>query len=154
MRAVPKLGVLTIIVFSVAGFFDALYLSAKHYFGSDINCFLVSGCEEVTTSVYSVILGVPMAYLGLVYYVFILFLSVYLLNNLDKTFIFKTILIVSGLGFLFSLYLLYLQAFVILAYCIYCLMSASISTMLFLISLVINFRLKSNSAFDKEPMIN
>jgi len=54
----------TIAAMSYAGFVVAAYLTIVHYRGYVSPCYVVHGCEEVQTSKYSVILGVPVALAG------------------------------------------------------------------------------------------
>lgn len=119
---------------AVIGLIDASYLTYQHYSGLGVICNLSHGCERVLNSQYAVVAGVPVALLGVIYYLGILLLSVYFLTNSPK----PKILLVAGLaGFLPTLYLFYLQAFVIKAWCQYCLLSAITSTVIFIISVIV-----------------
>jgi uncharacterized membrane protein len=82
----------------------------------------------VTTSQYSVLFGIPLPYLGLAYYLTLLIGAVLFLEN-NKINILKFLRAISGIGFLFSLYLAYLQGFVLHAWCTYCIASALITTL-------------------------
>ena len=119
------------LILSFAGFIDAFYLSAQRYRGANVICAVTDGCDKVTASVYSTIGNVPVAFLGTFYYfaVFTLILF-YLFNKKEKHFLLATGL--TGFGFLASLWFVYLQIFVIKAICLYCMVSAGISTILFL----------------------
>lgn len=121
---------------SALGFFDAFYLTIKHYANSNPVCSIVAGCEVVTTSVYSVVLGVPIALLGVLYYIAILGTSLILLSTPNK--FLKTLLpyaTVAGLAA--SAWFVYLQLFVIQAICIYCMGSATTSTILFVCGMLL-----------------
>lgn len=120
---------------ALIGFLDAIYLTVSHYTGH-INCSVISGCQEVLLSPYSKILGIPLALLGALYYLFIIINSLLYIDNQNKwSRIFLSYLPIFG--FLFSLYLLYLMIFVIDALCQYCLLSAGSSTILFILSLIL-----------------
>lgn len=121
-----------IVFFIVAGlgFGDAMFLSIEHYRGEIPPCSLTGGCETVTTSEYSKIMGIPVAYTGVLYYLGILLLLV-LYVDLKKVIFVKAIFIFTAIGFLGSLYFTFLQFFVIKALCPYCLFSALTSTILF-----------------------
>ncbi len=119
------------------GFLDASYLTAAHYTGSNVACYVARGCDIVTTSKYSKIGIIPISLAGLLYYL--------ALGGLISVFIFtkskravKLALGLVSIGFLVSLYLVYLQLFVIHALCLYCIISASISTIVFLNMILIN----------------
>lgn len=121
---------------SVLGFFDAFYLTVKHYTNSTPVCSIIAGCEVVTTSVYSVILGIPVALLGVLYYIAVLGTSLILLSTPNK--LLKTLLpyaTVTGLAA--SAWFVYLQLFVIQTICIYCIGSATTSTILFVCGMLL-----------------
>ncbi|OGY57109.1 MAG: hypothetical protein A2Y84_01580 [Candidatus Colwellbacteria bacterium RBG_13_48_8] len=125
--------VVLIIALAIVGLVDSLYLTYIHYQqGGSAVCNAASGaCNVVTTSKYSVVAGIPLALLGVLFYLSVLAL-VYLYGKNRKP---KTLLIFSGwtaLGFAISTYLTYLQAFVIHAYCPLCLTSAASSILIFL----------------------
>jgi len=111
---------------SITGFVDSVYLALKTLFGSPITCSAFSGgCDIVAQSKYSDFLGVPISMLGVLFYAAIIIVITYYLQR-------RTIKslewIVYGLlfGGLFSLYLLALQAFVIEAWCLYCIVADAI----------------------------
>ena len=107
------------------GLIDALLLSYARYSHIDLPCSITSGgCATVAASPYAVMFGMPLAYLGVVYYVAVLLLSVLLLRKFRIPFASKVVLGVTLFGALDSLYFLYLQAFVIQAFCVYCILSA------------------------------
>lgn len=87
-------------------------------------------CGAVNRGPYSTFLGIPVAIFGLVGYIFFLISSVvygYTRNELLLTFMGTAAIV----GFAFTLYLIYLEAFVIYAWCIVCLGSALCMTILF-----------------------
>lgn len=130
-----------ILILASLGFIDATYLTISHYVGADLYCGASGGCNTVTNSPYSIMFGVYMGIYGMLYYLSILFLTVFYIDRKNKK-ILKPLMIIPVLGFLFSLYLVYLQLFVIDAICIYCMISAGISVILLIINmfLVQNYR--------------
>ncbi len=118
---------------ALLGFIDASYLAAKYFFGGPIPCFIASGCDTVTTSVYARILGVPVALLGAAYYGALLLLVVGYFDT-KSLFVFLVASYATGIGFLMSIWFVFVQAFLLQAFCLYCLVSAGISSLLFLIS--------------------
>jgi len=108
---------------SLLGFLDAVYLTVSHYTGH-ISCSVISGCQEVLSSSYSEVFGIPLALLGATYYLFILINSLLYIDNQNK---YSKLFLsyIPVVGFLFSIYLLYLMFFVIDALCQYCLLSAT-----------------------------
>lgn len=125
---------IAILIIGFLGFLDTLYLTYEHFAGTAVNCALLTGCDKVLTSQYSVIVGVPMALLGTIYYLVILALAAALFQNRSKK-IFNLLMLVISCGFLFSLWLVFLQIFVLKAFCTYCLLSAADTTILFVLSL-------------------
>lgn len=117
------------------GFIDATFLTIQHYTSFTLPCSITHGCELVTTSPYSFILGVPVALLGALYYVGVL-LAVYASLEFTKPHWLKWVAIATTTGFLFSAWFVYLQLFVIHAICQYCMLSALTSTSLFVASVV------------------
>lgn len=131
---------------ALGGFLDAVYLTAAHYTQS-INCSVISGCQEVLTSSYSEIFGIPLALLGALYYLFLIINTLLYIDHKNK-WSKKIISYLPTFGFLFSLYLIYLMLFQIQALCQYCLLSALSSTILFILSLTL---IKKNKKINPEP---
>ena len=124
-----------ILILSFAGILDTSYLTIKRFTRDSINCSIFEGCDFVTTSVYSTILGIPVAVLGIVFYVSIFTLSYLYLKSKNQKIV-KFIFGLSIVGFLMSIWFLYTQAFVLNAFCLYCLVSAGLSTTIFILSLI------------------
>jgi uncharacterized membrane protein len=112
------------------GFVDALYLTFSHYRQHELGCSILTGCDEVLTSEYSTVGGIPLALLGIVYYLFLL-AGTLLWYQMRSRFIFNSIRVINGVGFLTSLLLTYVQWTVIGAFCQYCILSAIITTVMF-----------------------
>jgi len=129
---------------SFIGFLDSAYLTATHYSGVLAPCIIVHGCDTVTTSSYSQIGGIPVALLGALYYLCVFLLILAFLDTKKRIF-FVVARILTLVGFLFSLWFLYVQAALLHAYCIYCLGSLTTSTILFTGTLVIFFQKKKMS---------
>lgn len=127
-----------VVVLGLIGFFDSLYLTLQHFAESSVICNGVSECDLVLTSSYASIFGMPTALLGVIYYISITILFSLLLEN-KLTRHTNKILIITILGLLFSIWFVYLQAFVINAYCTYCLISALTSTLIFTYSAYIYY---------------
>ncbi len=130
-------------LFALLGFADATYLTLKHYSGSPITCSLTHGCDIVTTSAYSQILGVPVALLGALYYLSVILLSIFVLDR-KNTNILRLISRLSWLGLGASVYFIIIQAFILNAWCQYCIGSAITSTSLFVVGMVYLKKQKKN----------
>jgi len=95
-----------------------------------------SDCNKVIFSRYSNFFGIPLEYLGIFYYAFIIFLYSTLIlypGIVPESVIFGALLITAG-AFLFSLYLTSIQAFALKQWCMWCLLSAALSTTIFIVS--------------------
>ena len=126
------------------GFLDASYLSVLHYKNIIPPCSILGECETVLTSKYAVVWGVPTALFGAFYYLAVVILSVLYLDTKNK----RYIAVATGaitVGFIFTFWFFYLQAFVIKAFCEYCLVSAVVTTVLFVSAIVCWFKNKSTS---------
>jgi len=125
---------------ALVGLADAIYLTAKHISGASVPCTIVAGCEEVLTSSYATIGGIPLALIGAAAYfaVFSLATLAAFGYKLAGTFLVPIV----GLMFLTTIWLLYLQAFVIRHFCQFCLLSAAVTLLL---SLLVVFILRSKS---------
>lgn len=139
------------ILFSIGfiGFADALYLTVKHYIGSDVLCSIFDGCELVTTSGYSLIFNIPVALLGVIFYIIVFTLVFFTIKNSDITLLISLIT-VTAIGFLVSIWFVYLQLVVIGAICLYCMISALTSALLFIFSLLMLRYNKSDKTNPKE----
>jgi len=118
------------LVMALVGIADTTYLTTDYFFGTGIKCLLLEGCEVVLTSPYSKMFRIPLAFFGLGFYMLI-FVLVSAADIYESKLVHKAILLAGTIGFLFSLYFLYLQVFVIQALCIYCLTSLFSSTVIF-----------------------
>lgn len=131
------------VLFSLIGFSDALYLTVSHYTG-DITCSVVSGCQEVLVSKYSAVWGIPISIFGAAYYLLIFFSALLYLDTKYKLFA-KALSYLPTIAFAFSLYLVYLQIFIIHSICQYCMLSALMCTALFISSLYLIKNLKNKT---------
>lgn len=134
------------VILSFVGLTNTFYLVQAHISGEPLNCSFLSGCNAVAASPYSTVLGVPLASWGVLFYFGIFVIAATMLmvraRTLSHFFVFGT-----AVGFLASLYFTYLQVFVIEAVCIYCLLSAALSTMLLILALWIIKLPKQNTQY-------
>lgn len=125
----------TLFFLALLGVIDAGYLTFEHYRYTIPPCstsiFFID-CGRVLKSQYSQVFGLPLALFGLLHYSFLtilIFLTIFLKKQVFKYLIF----LLGSVGFVVSLYLMYLQFMVIKSLCLYCLFSAILSTIIFLI---------------------
>jgi uncharacterized membrane protein len=110
---------------ALAGLTDAIYLTIEHLTGQSVRCTVTSGCDEVLSSSYATLRGIPLAAFGALAYFTVFSLALLIAFGYRSL---KTPLrLLVALMFLMALWLLYLQAFVLHAFCQYCLLSAAIT---------------------------
>ena len=131
---------------ALVGLADAIYLTVQHVTGQSVRCTIVSGCSEVLSSEYASIKGIPLALIGAVAYFTVFSLAT--LAAFRYPLVGKLLAVVVGLMFVTTLWLLYLQAFVIRSFCQYCLLSALVTIVLSIL-LVLTFR--TNRADNRQP---
>ena len=115
-------------VIALIGLADATFLTVAHLTGDDAVCGSALGCSAVLGSPYASLGKVPTAAFGAVAYFSVFSLAVLGAFGYALARRFLTVLI--GLMFLASLYFLYLQAFVLHAFCPFCLLSAALTFLL------------------------
>ena len=111
-------------VISLAGLADATYLTVTHLTGDDLVCGSSWGCSAVLGSVYASIAGIPTAAFGALAY-FVAFSSATLAAfGYARARALLMLVVMAMFGA--TLWLLYLQAFVLHAFCPFCLLSAAL----------------------------
>ena len=120
---------LALLLLSFLGLVDTLYLGMKR--GKPVVCSITSGCDEVLNSKYSAVGGVPISWLGFLFYLTVFSSSAFALFGEER--VLRWIFWIALPAFLVSLGLFGVQAFVLHAYCQYCLGSALLVTLIFLI---------------------
>jgi uncharacterized membrane protein len=126
---------------SLIGLADSIYLTVEHISGRSVRCTITSGCSEVLSSPYATVRGYPLAAVGALAYFTVFSLAT--LAAFGYWRLGKLLTVVVGAMFLTTLWLLYLQAFVIRHFCQFCLLSAFVTTTLTIL-VVIAHRLKKN----------
>jgi uncharacterized membrane protein len=122
------------IALAFLGFCVAVYMSYSKIAGVPVVCSL-SSCETVNNSPYAYIAGIPIAFYGLTFY------ALAINTALRKSI--RWMFLTACVGVLFTGYFTFIEAFVIKAWCQWCLISAWLSLCLFIIS----FKLKFRSSF-------
>lgn len=123
---------------ALAGLFPAMYLWLyKLGIVGTLSC-KIGGCEKVNTSPWAIFLGQPVALWGVAYYV--LLFAVALAGTSERFAADRRVPIalvsLTGWGVLFSGYLTYLEAAVIHAWCQWCVVSAILVCIMFVLSVV------------------
>jgi uncharacterized membrane protein len=133
----PPVTRMAIAVLALVGLFVAGYL-ALYKLGviGEITC-QVGSCDRVQASPWAVFLGVPVPYLGLAGYVGILTVSLLGIQPrfVGARWVALALFGMAAVGTAFSAYLTWLEAFRIHAWCQWCVVSAILMTLIFLLSI-------------------
>ncbi len=133
----PKLAVWVLVGAAFLGLIDSAYLGINSLQGVIVPCEITSGCEQVLTSSYSHLFGVSISWFGFCFYGLVAASA--LLSLFGFPHFLRVSMATSVLAFIVTLYLLYVQAFVLKAFCQYCLVSA------FLVTVILGFHLLTNA---------
>ena len=120
-----------IAVLALVGFFLALYLWLHALgVGGELKCGGGGECEIVQTSRWAVFLGLPVALYGVIGYALILIVALVGPRRVELL-----LAALATIGMLFTLYLTYIELFVLHAICRWCVGSAVIITLIWIVAL-------------------
>ncbi|MFA5744901.1 MAG: vitamin K epoxide reductase family protein [Candidatus Paceibacterota bacterium] len=128
-----RTGVICIVFLAFFGLVDSIYLAQNEITNTPLICTVenLSDCNIVATSQYSRLFGIPLAEFGVAFFsiIFILaILELFVSNRLLRRFIQGC----SIVGVASSVYFTFIEIFIIHALCIYCLVSAFITLLIFI----------------------
>jgi uncharacterized membrane protein len=112
-------------IVSLAGLADATYLTVQALTGETLSCGGSPDCFRVLGSSYAKIGGIPVAMLGALAYFSVFSFATF--AAFGHGWVRKFLALIVGAMFTATLWLLYVQAFLLHAYCRYCLFSAAIT---------------------------
>lgn len=127
-----------IAILALAGVFIAGYLLLyKVGVIPTVICGVDGGCESVQASRYAMFAGVPVAALGFAGYLAILAFALAGIQPhfAERAWVSIGLVTLTGVGFLFSLYLSALEEWVIGSWCRWCIGSAAVATLAFAASI-------------------
>jgi uncharacterized membrane protein len=126
------------VVLATIGTLVAIYMTIYKLTANNAMCLGSGDCSTVNASPYSEVYGIPVAFVGVLGYLAIL--GLLLLKDRAGDFIQdNNTLALFGItmtGFIFTLYLVYLEIFVIKALCPFCVASQVTMTILFIITII------------------
>ncbi len=131
--------IVLILIFSFIGIINTIYLSYHSFTKTPVKClfFPQEWCLKVQQSKWSKTFGIPNTYAGLTIYFLIFILTLLGINGFPMMVEF-----VKGLiyfGFAFSMYFVFIQAFILKAFCTWCVVSAVDFVILLITILMFNF---------------
>ena len=134
------------LAFAAIGIADAFYDSYAIYTAQPLWCPPpIDGCNTVANSPYARVFGVPLGYLGVIFYLYMFALAALLLFDPSSRGLRWGALLYAALGVSGSIYFMYIQFAFIHAFCIYCLISA-VLTLVLLIAALVHFRVTRGPA--------
>ena len=125
----------------IIGLAVSVYMTIYKYTGNDGMCLGSGDCSTVNASRFSEVNGIPVAVFGIVGYAAILIVLFY--ENKNEFFRKNGTLMVFGMsltGFLFTLWLVYVELELLKAICPFCVTSQVAMTIIFIIAVVRLFR--------------
>jgi uncharacterized membrane protein len=122
---------------SLIGLGDSIYLTIQHLTGQSVRCTVTTGCSAVLSSQYATIAGVPTAAFGALAYFAAFSLATLAAFGYERAR--PPMAVLVTLMLIMTLWLLYVQAFVLRAYCEYCLLSAGMTVTLVALVAVARF---------------
>ena len=116
-------------------------VSLYHHYGTDRSSYCDFGqmfnCDIVNRSIYSVVMGIPVALIGILGYLALLVLATVYRGRAKTP---GTLLIAASAGLSFALYLTYVEKFVLAVWCILCLSSLGVIASISVFALVLVVR--------------
>lgn len=122
------------IVLGVLGLAVSLYLLTVHWGWWSAVCLGVGNCEAVNTSIYSELLGIPVALLGALTYLSLIGLGVAIWIDFFAEYARLARFFIVAVGVVFSAYLTYIELFVLHEICPWCVLSAILIVLLAIVS--------------------
>jgi uncharacterized membrane protein len=120
---------------ALLGLGDSIYLTVQHLTGRDVDCIAFAACEAVLGSAYAAVGKIPLAAFGAAAYFGVFSLAT--LAAFDRGWARVLFLYLVGAMMAVTFWLFYLQAFVLHAFCDFCLLSAGFIAILSAIGLVL-----------------
>lgn len=125
---------------AVVGLFDSWYIFYKKQRKEKLVCFVGQDCNEVVNSKYSHVYNVPNEVLGILFYLSVLgFVGLVALGTTELHGISIPLILhaVAFVALLLSIYLTAIQAFVLKAWCEYCLVASFANFGIFVLAYLI-----------------
>jgi uncharacterized membrane protein len=125
---------LGIIISALGGFLLSYYISKHKHAEEKMVCPAGSSCGELVNGRFSRFLGIPVERAGMMYYGLIFLIYLAIIVRVVPDVVLTIGILLTGLGFIFSLYLAIVQIFVVKKWCTLCLGSLGISFIIIVLS--------------------
>jgi uncharacterized membrane protein len=129
---------LLIVASALIGLTITINIYKKKHKKKPLVCPFGADCDSVITSDFSSFMGIGLEIYGMLYYglIALLYTSIMIFPQLQSELLMFLLTGASIGAFLFSLYLTFVQAFLLRIWCSWCLMSAGISTSIFIFAMI------------------
>jgi uncharacterized membrane protein len=130
---------ITITILAAAGFAVSFYIHYHKSRNMHLACIVGDkNCNKVVNSGYSKFMGVNNEIWGMIYYGFVMFIYLSSLSFpvFQIQYVAQVIGVIISAAVLFSAYLLFMQLFIIKELCEWCLVSAGISIIIFILFII------------------
>jgi uncharacterized membrane protein len=125
------------VALAVLGLLVSIYMTIYKVTSNNSMCLGSGDCSTVNASKYSEVNGIPVAVIGVLGYAAIL--AVHYFENRNRFFKQNGTLIIFGMaltGFLFTLWLIYVEVAILRALCPFCVTSQTAMTLIFIIAVI------------------
>ena len=138
---------ISIMILGLCGMGISGYLTYGYLVNTSIGCPFNANCDLVQASSYAYMWGIPVPLLGFLMYAYLTFLSILLFRGKPEweNILSLGIYGVSLAGVIFTVYLYYLELFVLHAFCSWCIVSSIVIVCIFILSLVYLNKIKQHS---------
>jgi uncharacterized membrane protein len=125
---------IAVVFLSLGGLLLASYIHHKKFIREKFICPAGFDCETVIYSKYSKFLGIPVENIGIIYYLLVAlsYTALLIFPQWNSDIFSFTVLSMTTLAFIFSVYLTYTQAVLLKEWCTWCLLSALLCTLIFM----------------------
>ena len=132
---------ISIFVLGVCGFWVAKHIRDHKTKNTPLVCMVGFDCHTVVHSDYSRFFGMPVEIFGMIYYAlislsYLLFILVPNIPNNMQIDLGGILALISLTAFLFSVYLILVQIFILKKGCSWCIVSALISALIFVLTMI------------------
>jgi uncharacterized membrane protein len=128
-----------ILILGLCGFAVARHIyKHKNNNENPLVCPIKFDCHTVVHSDYSKLLGIPVEVLGMIYYavISVSYIFFVFMPSVMPVALVNTLIAASSIAFLFSLYLILVQIFILKKGCSWCIVSAFISALIFVFTIL------------------
>ncbi len=127
----------TSVALAVLGLLVSIYMTVYKITSNDSMCLGSGDCSTVNASKYSEVNNIPVAVLGVIGYAAIL--AVHFFENRNRFFKQNSTLMIFGMaltGFIFTIWLIYVEIALLKALCPFCITSQAAMTIIFIIAVI------------------